>query len=240
MSVDIAGTRWRVVVKSARLAALTLLVVSYAAFLCQEFPIPSSQGDLLRALKSDKPPAVEVSYDIPEYEGVSLFWATSPLTYRELRMYAPDSLPGGPEVNAVEKEIAAKAGVRAEDISFRSPPTDAEPGFLTFFIPATYPLYLRFVALRWVAFCVGAAVLLTTCAAPRRFMRVKSRGLWPAICLITGVGFFTCLWLERGVAPGGGEAPPLSARCAWAASLATAAVMVLAGWGLVHVMRWMG
>ncbi|MFG3097278.1 hypothetical protein [Streptomyces sp. NPDC048202] len=68
------------VARTARFIALALLLVSYVAWLGQEFPVPSGRADLVRALRSDDPPAVEVGYDD---DGVSLFWRTAPLVYRE-------------------------------------------------------------------------------------------------------------------------------------------------------------
>ncbi|MGI5135224.1 MULTISPECIES: hypothetical protein [unclassified Streptomyces] len=61
------------------------------------------------------------------------------------------------------------------------------------------------------------ALLTAAYALPRRYMRVKNRGVWFAICLITGFGFFTFLWLERCVAPDAGEPPVLKPRYAWGA-----------------------
>jgi hypothetical protein len=82
------------------------------------------------------------------------------------------------------------------------------------------------------------AVLTAAYALPRRYMRVKNRGVWFAICLITGLGFFTFLWLERCVAPDAGELSELKPRYAWGASLAAGMLLALGGWGLVHLMWW--
>jgi hypothetical protein len=96
----------------SRLVALSLLFLSYVAYLCQEFPIPSTQEDLLKALRSDRPPVVEIGYDD---DGVSLLWETAPLIYRELRTHVPGEL-GDHEVAAVEESIAVKVGKRTRDL----------------------------------------------------------------------------------------------------------------------------
>ncbi|SOE53580.1 hypothetical protein SAMN05446589_0553 [Streptomyces sp. OV198] len=221
--------------RTARLVALSLLFVSYVAYLCQEFPIPSTQEDLVKALRSDRPPVVEIAYDD---RGVNLLWETAPLIYRELRTQVPGEV-GDHEVAAVEDAIAAKAGMRVKDLPFRDWRTDREPGGLSVLLPASYPLFLRSTALSWAVAGVGIAVLIAAYALPRRYQRVKNRGVWFTICLTTGFGFFTFLWLERCVAPATGEPTELKPRYAWCASLATGVVLALGGWGLVHAMRWM-
>ncbi|MEU6098910.1 hypothetical protein [Streptomyces sp. NPDC047079] len=240
MSVDV-GTAGRfrppvrpavVLARTARLVALSLLVVSYVAWLFQEFPIPSAQEDLVKALRSGNPPAVEIGYDD---NGVNLFWETAPLVYRELRV--PGEL-GSDGVDAVEREIAAQAGERVEDLPFRNRQEQYEPGFLDTVLPASYPLFLRSAFLRWTAVSVGLAVLTAAYALPRGYQRVKNRGVWFSVCLVTGFGFFTFLWLEHCVAPDTGEPPELRPRYVWTASLATAVLMALGGWGLIRLMWW--
>ncbi|MEV5989674.1 hypothetical protein AB0L85_32840 [Streptomyces sp. NPDC052051] len=226
----------RVLAGAARLAALLLLGVSYVAYLFQAFPIPSTQDDLVRALRSDRHPVVEVGYDD---RGVNLFWETAPLVYRELHTHVPGALHGSEDVAAVEEAIAAKAGTRVTDLPFRDRQTRYEPGGLAVLLPATYPLFLRSAVLSWAVVGVGAAVLIAAYAPPRRYMRVKNRGVWFTICLTTGVGFFTYLWLERCVAPDIGEPPELKPRYAWVASLATGVILAVGGWALVHTMWWM-
>ncbi|MYU20946.1 hypothetical protein [Streptomyces sp. SID8352] len=221
---------------AARFAALLLLGVSYAAYLFQTFPIPSTQDDLVGALRSDRHPVVEVGYDD---RGVNLFWETAPLVYRELHTHVPGALHGSEDVAAVKEAIAAKAGTRVTDLRFRDRQERYEPGGLAVLLPATYPLFLRSAVLIWAVFSVGVALLIAAYALPRRYMRVKNRGVWFTICLTTGVGFFTYLWLERCVAPDAGESPELKPRYAWAASLATAVILAVGGWALVHTMWWM-
>ncbi|MFH8473530.1 hypothetical protein [Streptomyces sp. NPDC018000] len=221
---------------TARLVSLLLLIVSYAAYVCQAFPIPSTQEDLVSALRSDRPPAVEIGYDD---RGVNLLWETAPLIYRELHMHVPGVLHGSNDVAAVEEAIAAKAGMRVKDLPFRDRQPQYEPGGLAVLLPATYPLFLRSAVLRLAVVGVGVAVLTAAYALPRRYMRVKNRGVWFTVCLTTGFGFFTCLWLERFAAPDTGEPPELKPRHAWGASLATGVILAAGGWGLVHVMRWM-
>ncbi|WP_335932252.1 hypothetical protein [Streptomyces sp. PTD5-9] len=220
----------------ARLASLLLLIVSYAAYVCQAFPIPSTQEDLVGALRSDRPPAVEIGYDD---RGVNLLWETAPLIYRELHMHVPGALHGSNDVAAAEKAIAAKAGVRVKDLPFRDRQPQYEPGGLAVLLPVTYPLFLRSTVLCWAVVVVGLAVLTATYALPRRYVRVKNRGVWFTACLTTGFGFFACLWLERCVAPDSGEPPELKPRYAWGASLATSVILAACGWGLAHLMRWM-
>ncbi|RPF37196.1 hypothetical protein EDD92_7260 [Streptomyces sp. TLI_185] len=215
--------------------ALSILFTSYVAFLCQEFPIPSTQEDLLKALRSDRPPVVEIGYDD---HGVKLFWETAPLIYRELRTHVPGEF-GDREVAAVEEAVAAKADVRVRDLPFRGRQTDREPGGLSVLLPASYPLFLRSTALRWAVAGVGVAVLTAAYALPRKYQRVKNRGVWFTVCLTTGFGFFTFLWLERCVAPGTGEPTELKPRYVWGASLATGVVLALGGWGLVRVTWWL-
>lgn len=219
----------------ARLVALALLVVSYAAWLFQEFPIPATQEDLVKALRSGNPPAVEIGYDD---NGVRLFWGTAPLVYRELRTHVPGAIGGSQEVDAVEEEIAAQVGMPVKELPFRDRQGQYEPAALSALMPASYPLFLRSAVLRWTTVGVGIAVLTAAYALPRRYQRVKNRGVWFAVCLITGFGFFTFLWLEPCVAPDTGEPTELKPRYVWKASLATAALMALGGWGLVRLMWW--
>ncbi|MEU8031999.1 hypothetical protein AB0C13_25700 [Streptomyces sp. NPDC049099] len=221
--------------RAARFIALAVLGVSYVACLFQLFPIPSTQEDLVNALRSDRPPVVEIRYDD---HGVNLLWETAPLIYREVHTHAPGAIPGSDDVAAVEKAIAAKAGKRMGDLPFRDRSADQGPGALDVLLPAAYPLFLRSAVLRWAAVGVGVAVLAAAYALPRRYMRVKNRGVWFAVCLVTGFGFFTFLLLERCVAPDAGEPPELKPRYAWGASVATGVLLALGGWGLVHVVRW--
>ncbi|MFE0332228.1 hypothetical protein ACFW08_36615 [Streptomyces sp. NPDC058960] len=225
-------TPTKLLAKTARVTALALLFVSYVAYLCQEFPIPSTQEDLLKALRSSKPPVVGIGYDD---HGVNLHWETAPLIYRDVHTQVPGEF-GDQEVSAVKEAIAAKAGMRVEELPFQDWRTDPEQGGLTVLLPAGYPLFLRPTALRWAVVGVGVAVLTAAYALPRRYQRVKNRGVWFAICLTTGFGFFTFLWLERCVAPVTGEPPELKPRYAWGASLATGVLLALGGWGLVRVM----
>ncbi|MGW4288305.1 hypothetical protein ACWEIK_15360 [Streptomyces sp. NPDC004673] len=219
-----------VVARAARFIALSLLLVSYAAWLGQEFPVPSGRADLVRALRSDDPPRVEVGYDD---DGVSLFWRAAPLVYREVRVPGES---GGDGVDTVEREIAAQVGKEVGDLPFGSRQERYEPGFLDTVLPASYPLFLRSAVLRWSSVAVGVAVLAAAYALPRRYQRVRNRGVWFSVCLVTGFGFFTFLWLERCVAPDTGEPPELRPGRVWAASLMTAALMALGGWGLVRLM----
>ncbi|MFF3734929.1 hypothetical protein ACFYXM_32760 [Streptomyces sp. NPDC002476] len=219
----------------ARLVSLLLLIVSYAAYVCQAFPIPSTQEDLVRALRSDRPPAVEIGYDD---RGVNLLWETAPLIYRELHMHVPGALHGSNDVAAVEEAIAVKAGVHVKDLPFRDRQPQYEPGGLAVLLPVAYPFFLRSTVLCWAVVAVGVAVLTATYALPRRYMRVKNRGVWFTVCLTTGFGFFACLWFERCVAPESGEPPELKPRHAWGASIATGLILAAGGWGLVYLMRW--
>ncbi|KOV63100.1 hypothetical protein [Streptomyces sp. MMG1121] len=222
--------------KAARFIALAVLVASYVACLFQFFPIPSTQEDLLSALRSDRPPVVEIGYDD---QGVNLLWEAAPLIYREVHTGVPGALPGSGDVAAVEKVIAAKAGMPVDDLPFRDRSAGQGPGALDVLLPATYPLFLRSAVLRWAAVGVGVAVLTAAYALPRRYTRVKNRGVWFAVCLVTGFGFFAFLLLEPCVAPDTGEPPELKPRYAWGASVTTGVLLALGGWGLMRGVRLM-
>ena len=187
---------------------------------------------MAKALRSGSPPAVEIGYDDNE---VDVFWQTAPRVHRELRV--PGQL-GGDGLDAVELEIAAQVGLRVRALPFRDRQERYEPGFLDTVLPASRPLFLRSAFLRRTAVGLGLAVLAAAYALPRRYQRVKNRGVWFSVCLVTGFGFFTFLWLEPCVAPDARQPPEFRPRYVWTASLATAALMALGGWGLVRLLWW--
>ncbi|MDH6117297.1 hypothetical protein [Kitasatospora sp. GAS204B] len=182
----------RMFAKPVRWAALLVLVAGYLAVLVSLFPVHSENSMLVDDLRSHRTSVVRLDTD-----GSQVFaeWSTGVLDHKaETYRFAYGNPGSAGAIDAFEQVINQATVGSGATVRFQT--FDASHGFggLSVFVSVLYPSVLGWSLLSVGAYATGLLIISHILLGAGRRRDAGAGWLW--ICLLTGFGFFSYLWLE--------------------------------------------